>query len=596
MLLILLTTLLLAGIAFYQIIQGMFSAMIMTILTVLSAALAFNFYEPLAELLASRLGAYSHPVALLGIFVIALYALREIYDRLIKGNVVMGMWPDRIGGAAFGLITGFLLVGVLITVVLMLPFGAKFLAYQPYDSNLAPADGGTPRWAGNFTLGVVKLLSAGSLRPMRGENRYGLAHDDLLLDSFCLRNRPPGGRASAPVDGLTIKEAYRVQVSEGAKAAEMSADERRRVQSIEDATPRNPLLTRLEEQSGTVVLAIRAGVDETARDKEDDWWRLPATHFRLVTDTGRSFYPIGYLTWSGGRWMLNTTESKEKHAKIAEIAVARPWSSKEGPPQLIVDWIYRVPKKAKCEYLVFRRTAKAPIPLTLNEGLPDPYDKKGAQIALKVKPKVGQVGFRAVGAASFVQPKEMKVGDRLPRDLRPSFMAGQLPPEIMKVEYTAGKMTSARIAGAVSALSAAPAAAAGAARLFDFNRPGSDSLIIQVNCTVNRSFSAGSLRGRLPMMNPQLMLDNGKRVAHNGVIFLYGAGGPHVYLYYDAMQPASQFDPVFAQTFLANLSRGQSLTLVFVVTRDSDRRIEGLSFGPGGPEFYPESPLACSGS
>lgn len=199
MLFIILTTLLLVGIAFYQVVQGMFSAMIMTVLTLLAAAVAFNYYEPLAELLASRLGAYAHPAALLGIFVIMLYALREIYDRLIKGNVVMGLWPDRIGGAAFGVLTGFLLVGVLMTVVLMLPFGPSALAYEDYDSDLAEAGGGTPRWACSFATGLMKHLSAGSLQPIGEGNSYARAHDDQQLEAFCVRSRPPGGSAQAPL-------------------------------------------------------------------------------------------------------------------------------------------------------------------------------------------------------------------------------------------------------------------------------------------------------------------------------------------------------------------------------------------------------------
>ena len=92
MVLIILVSLLVLGIAFYQIIQGLFSAMIMTILTVLAAAIAFNFYEPLGDLLVGRLGAYAHPAALLALFVIPLFVLRELFDRVIRGNVVMGMF------------------------------------------------------------------------------------------------------------------------------------------------------------------------------------------------------------------------------------------------------------------------------------------------------------------------------------------------------------------------------------------------------------------------------------------------------------------------------------------------------------------------
>lgn len=598
MLLILLTTLLLAGIAFYQVIQGLFSAMIMTVLTIVAAAVAFNYYEPLAELLASRLGAYAHPAALLGIFVIALYVLREIFDRLIRGNVVMGMWVDRIGGAAFGLLTAFVLVGVLVSVVLLLPFGPTILTYKDYDSNLAAAHGGPPRWAAGLTLGLMKHLSAGPLRTIGEGNSYGRAHDDLQLDAYCVRNRPPGGRASTPPDALDVMEAYRVRAPEGPDV-KITPAEKTGIDTVQQAAPRNPQLSRIEEQGGTAVLSVRVAVDEAARNDDDGWWRLPATHFRMVADVGaktRSFYPVGYLTWSGGRWLLSSVETDKNVAKIGEIVVARAWRGKSGTPKQIVDWIYRIPTKAKPRYVVFRRTAKAAIPLTLNDGLPNPYDRKGRQIALEIKPKKDRVNFKAV-PGRFLEPEYAEVSERLPTDLRLRFMEANLPPEIQKLERAGAKLNSCRVAGSVSALKNAVAPGTqGSVRIYNFNRPSRDSLVVQVNCQVNRGFAAGGdLRARLPVMNPELVLDNGQRVPHRGAYLFYESGGQQLYFYYDVSQPLGRFDPVFAQTLLANFPNGRTLGLVFLVPRDEARRIEWLSFGQGGPDFYPESPLACIG-
>ena len=55
MLLIVVVAALVLGIAFYQVVRGLFSALIMAILSLLCAMLAFNFYEPFAQsLLYSR--------------------------------------------------------------------------------------------------------------------------------------------------------------------------------------------------------------------------------------------------------------------------------------------------------------------------------------------------------------------------------------------------------------------------------------------------------------------------------------------------------------------------------------------------------------
>ena len=49
MFLAILAFLLIAGIAYYQTAQGLFSALIMTILAIVSAVVAFNYYELLAQ-------------------------------------------------------------------------------------------------------------------------------------------------------------------------------------------------------------------------------------------------------------------------------------------------------------------------------------------------------------------------------------------------------------------------------------------------------------------------------------------------------------------------------------------------------------------
>lgn len=281
-----------------------------------------------------------------------------------------------------------------------------------------------------------------------------------------------------------------MKIPEGRGAAEISPADRANIERIRDATPDNPLLSRTERVGETAIVAIRVAVDQNARDEQDDWWRLPATHFRMVTQAGRSFYPVGYITWSGGRWILSTVETEKKVARIGKIVVARAWREKGGPSERIVDWIYRIPAKDRPRYVVFRRTAKAPIPLTLNHGLPGAYDKKGGQIALEIKPKTGRVEFKVAGG-TFLAPEYAEVGDQLPSDLRLRFMPGQRPPEIQALERAGAKLTSGRVVGSVSALaSGAPVGTRGATRIVEFGRRSRDSLVVQVNCRINRSFPA----------------------------------------------------------------------------------------------------------
>jgi len=118
MLIALVATILILGMATFQVVQGLFSSLIMAILTLLSAITAFSLYEPLCEgffydRMSSAYASYAPGVALLSIFLLVLVALRELADRFIRGNVSLGLWPDRIGGGVLGLLSGIIVTGML---------------------------------------------------------------------------------------------------------------------------------------------------------------------------------------------------------------------------------------------------------------------------------------------------------------------------------------------------------------------------------------------------------------------------------------------------------------------------------------------------
>lgn len=126
-------TVLILAVTFYQGLQGLFSAMINCVLTFLAAALAFGFYEDLyqAQLIAYQPD-HGRAIALVGIFVLSLLALRFIVDGLIKGNQRFPIYVDRAGGGVFGFITAMLIIGVLAVGFQMLPFDSTFLGFSRY--------------------------------------------------------------------------------------------------------------------------------------------------------------------------------------------------------------------------------------------------------------------------------------------------------------------------------------------------------------------------------------------------------------------------------------------------------------------------------
>ena len=176
----------------YQAYQGLFSSFVMVVLTAVSAAIAWNYCEPLGWSLGKwnqeylfyilffgalialgglaksimrtkpyvRLAiaagavvflivvsgqmrmspesaagnAYGQSLALIGLFVISLLSLRGIADNAITGNMDFPWQVDRSGGAVLGFFTGLIVVGTVLASWQMMPLGPGLLAggYQDF--------------------------------------------------------------------------------------------------------------------------------------------------------------------------------------------------------------------------------------------------------------------------------------------------------------------------------------------------------------------------------------------------------------------------------------------------------------------------------
>lgn len=354
MVLIILATLLVLGIAFFQVIQGVFSALIMAILSILSAAVAFSYYEPLAKLLYEHQPAAANAICLTGIFAVTLLALRLIFDRLIGANVVLGLWVNRIGGGFFGLIAAMVCVGVLTTSLQMLPLGATILTYRPFEDSLERKQGLAPFYPDGFTIGLVDMLSGGSLA---GKRTFNSVHDNLPLEAFCTRNTAEQyGRVDAKPKDLMSVEAFEAPAP---NLAPWRQD-----------VPDNPLL---DPTTLTKDIIVRCKVAEEASDPADAGseskarWCFPGTHFRLTCSSGRSYYPIAYLTRTASAWEAQVPPIEENKPLRAMLVVGR---TKGTETFLIIDWVYRVAQEDAPHYMTFRQTAQLPLPAEPPQQMP----------------------------------------------------------------------------------------------------------------------------------------------------------------------------------------------------------------------------------
>ena len=371
--------LLILAIALYQSIHGLFSAVIMALLTTVCAAVALGYYEWLGPaFLYSTQSAYADALSLTLHFVIPLLILRTVFDKLIIGNAPLGGWADRVTGGILGLYIGTVMVGILTIILQMLPYGGSVMGYEPFDSSLQRVD---RLYCDELALGVfTSTAGLASDRPFNG------IHDDLLLELFCARNTAgQNGRVDAATDALMIPAAFKPgeKWKQVLKSGDLPEDPRR-------ATGKSD------------VLIIKTSVSKLARsDKEKDgWYRLPATHFRLVTGSGMSLYPLGYITQTKAeagatdKWQLHPAAAKDGKALVANLCVLRKFSG-EGFQEIL--WVYRLPipdsgdadfnkdetlspaeaEQAKLKraemyapnYMVFRRNARMRVPEILVKDL-----------------------------------------------------------------------------------------------------------------------------------------------------------------------------------------------------------------------------------
>lgn len=374
MLIFILVVLLVLGITFYQAIHGFYSAIIMAILTACCTVIAFNYYEPLAEMLYENQPTHADAAALTALFVLPLLGLRMGFDRLFRGNVVLGTWADRIGGAAAGFVTAVLCVGVLTIAMRMLPWnGASIGGWTEYDELLGTAKAGPMHSLdpGTATLKFVNMLSRGSMKA-DPQKDIGDLHDHLMLELFCARNTGKDEKGE-DLAGSTFAMPGCISVT-GVYLPPPGADYPDWKQA-----PSYPV----ENFGPTKVLIVRCTIDQAGKVTDpDNFIRLPATHFRLVTNENKSCYPVGYLTY-----LLPTdtkfTQRKDKTAwdiqnapnqpaggpaAVGALTVVRnkPFENplqKDKPKQkFTVDWVYQVPAGETPAYLVFRRSAKCDVP------------------------------------------------------------------------------------------------------------------------------------------------------------------------------------------------------------------------------------------
>jgi hypothetical protein len=134
---------LIVGFAYWR--EGLLTAFCMCINVLLAGLIAFDFWEPLADLIdpmlaGTILAGYEDAACLFLLFVPSLLFLRWATNQLASRIPEFHPVLQQVGGAIVGLATGYLLAGFLICWMQTLPWHERFMNFNPYyDPNEASA-------------------------------------------------------------------------------------------------------------------------------------------------------------------------------------------------------------------------------------------------------------------------------------------------------------------------------------------------------------------------------------------------------------------------------------------------------------------------
>lgn len=115
--------------------EGTLTAITMLVNLLLAGLVAFNFFEPLADLLdpllaGSILGGYEDSLCLVTLFALTFGLLRLVTNSLATTELEYPGWLLRGGSVLFGLLTGYLAAGFLVCVLQTLPWQENFLGFN----------------------------------------------------------------------------------------------------------------------------------------------------------------------------------------------------------------------------------------------------------------------------------------------------------------------------------------------------------------------------------------------------------------------------------------------------------------------------------
>lgn len=356
MILSLFFVILIFAIAFLISTQGLFSALIMMVLTLCCAVASFGWYEYVSDqfVVPYLRPDFGHAVALGVCFGLPLTLLRLIFDKLIRRSCLLPAMIDRIGGGVCGLISSLVIVGVMAICIQMLPIGESILGYARFPVALSSSGQPLPDPRGDesdlwlkpdrFAASTASLLSSGVFNH---GNYFYQVHPDLIQEAGWVNTVNP-------------------EISRYAKPQSISLVSSRPVEFVYRYTPgdeRNNTAATYEPfspEGSKRFQMIRVGLKQDARDARSNH-NFTLRQFRLVGQEGvdgpvTQLFPIAIQ-------QDDTSQTINRHIRfkningtdwpvIDELLTTRKGNNDE------VEIIFEISKQFVPDFLEYKRSAR----------------------------------------------------------------------------------------------------------------------------------------------------------------------------------------------------------------------------------------------
>ena len=347
--------LIVAGIVAYEFFKGTcVKAFANLIAAVCSVATAFGFYEVLGNVIIGRLDIKDNaaiiewvmPVCFLIIAALVFTIFATIITQIMKKSVDFGDLPEKIGKCSFGLITGLVTAGAVLTMVAMIPLPSQY-PYSRFDENnpdvqnpskvLLNIDG--------FTSGWVNMLSKGSFSSGKS---LAFMHADFLDTAFLTRS------TSKEICNFTSKDV----LEKPRKKSLWLAPE-----GLKD-TEENDLTAK----TGNSFVIVRMGIKKAGLSEAR---RFTASQVRVICKnnldstpapqgSGQTFFPIGYMENSNQAKLVKLYEAIG--IDLTKIPGKSKW----------IDFLFELPKDHKAVMIQFKQNNAALLPaMTAAEQAPE---------------------------------------------------------------------------------------------------------------------------------------------------------------------------------------------------------------------------------